>query len=307
MKACLLKINAPPVVVVYGEQMIPREIIRNNRNWTGSSTYNGGDPTTFDLFKLNDAEYLNGKEFLELINDFTDDRHDYFRGTLSLDLDGASVDGFKWFKATCAKPRRSFSLNSISGPLFITAENPYDAANYPRTPLSIPGTNVTTPYHQTSPELIFQVTNSSGTVESAYPKTIYLADRESYQWELAPYGTWIQTLWVRPDGVTTTFIINTATDVSNVAGKLTITKVAHGFLNGRLITYQSAGGGDIIGGLTIGSTYHVFNKTADTFELAVDSGGPSIAFVSTGTGANHTFTVISVVPTSSSILIIGQW
>jgi len=87
----------------------------------------------------------------------------------------------------------------------------------------------------------------------------------------------------------TPITIDTATAVSNVGGKLTITSATHGFSNGYNLYYLN-GGGTSIGGLTTATHYFVTNQSANTFELEATYGGGSINYESAGIGAAHTFT-----------------
>jgi hypothetical protein len=62
-----------------------------------------------------------------------------------------------------------------------------------------------------------------------------------------------------------------------------ITSTAHGLVDGAQLNYNNQGGTSITG-LTSGSDYFVVNKTVDTFQLALTSGGAAIDI--TGTGNN---------------------
>jgi hypothetical protein len=62
-----------------------------------------------------------------------------------------------------------------------------------------------------------------------------------------------------------------------------ITSTAHGLVNGAELNYNNQGGTSITG-LTSGNDYFVVNKTTDTFQLALTSGGAAIDI--TGTGNN---------------------
>jgi hypothetical protein len=62
-----------------------------------------------------------------------------------------------------------------------------------------------------------------------------------------------------------------------------ITSTAHGLVDGAELNYNNAGGTSITG-LTSGSDYFVVNKTVNTFQLALTSGGDAIDI--TGTGNN---------------------
>jgi hypothetical protein len=63
-----------------------------------------------------------------------------------------------------------------------------------------------------------------------------------------------------------------------------ITSTAHGLVNGAELNYNNQGGTSITG-LTSGSDYFVVNKTVDTFQLALTSGGAAIDITGTGNNA----------------------
>jgi hypothetical protein len=68
-----------------------------------------------------------------------------------------------------------------------------------------------------------------------------------------------------------------------------ITSTAHGLDNGAELNYNNQGGTSITG-LTSGNDYFVVNKTTDTFQLALTSGGAAIDISGTG---NNSQTFIS--------------
>ena len=68
-----------------------------------------------------------------------------------------------------------------------------------------------------------------------------------------------------------------------------ITSTAHGLVNGAELNYNNQGGTSITG-LTSGTDYFVVNKTVDTFQLALTSGGAAIDISGTG---NNSQTFIS--------------
>jgi len=61
----------------------------------------------------------------------------------------------------------------------------------------------------------------------------------------------------------------------------TFTSTAHGLVNGAELNYNNQGGTTITG-LTSGTDYFVVNKTTDTFQLALTSGGAAIDISGTG-------------------------
>jgi hypothetical protein len=67
--------------------------------------------------------------------------------------------------------------------------------------------------------------------------------------------------------------VNTTTNV--------FTSTAHGLVNGAELNYNNQGGTTITG-LTSGTDYFVVNKTTDTFQLALTSGGAAIDISGTG-------------------------
>jgi hypothetical protein len=73
-----------------------------------------------------------------------------------------------------------------------------------------------------------------------------------------------------------TTAVNTTTNV--------ITSTAHGLVDGAQLNYNNQGGTSITG-LTSGSDYFVVNKTVDTFQLALTSGGAAIDITGTGNDA----------------------
>jgi hypothetical protein len=75
--------------------------------------------------------------------------------------------------------------------------------------------------------------------------------------------------------------VNTTTNV--------FTSTAHGLVNGAELNYNNQGGTTITG-LTSGTDYFVVNKTTDTFQLALTSGGAAIDISGTG---NNSQTFIS--------------
>jgi hypothetical protein len=63
-----------------------------------------------------------------------------------------------------------------------------------------------------------------------------------------------------------------------------ITSTAHGLVDGAQLNYNNQGGTSITG-LTSGSDYFVVNKTVDTFQLALTSGGDAIDISGAGNNA----------------------
>ena len=83
-------------------------------------------------------------------------------------------------------------------------------------------------------------------------------------------ATAVATMTIATSGV------NTTTNV--------ITSTAHGLVDGAQLNYNNQGGTSITG-LTSGSDYFVVNKTVDTFQLALTSGGAAIDITGTGNNA----------------------
>lgn len=72
------------------------------------------------------------------------------------------------------------------------------------------------------------------------------------------------------------FTVNTGTDV--------FTSVAHGLANDTTVFVLSPHGGEIPEGLNPTVTYYVVNATADTFQLALTSGGSAVNVTTAGVG-----------------------
>lgn len=81
-------------------------------------------------------------------------------------------------------------------------------------------------------------------------------------------------------------------------GAETITFNSHGFNNGCIVEYSTAG--TAIGGLTSGAFYYVVGATANTFQLALTLGGAAINLSSAGVG-NQVFTPVVETRFSSNV------
>jgi len=81
-------------------------------------------------------------------------------------------------------------------------------------------------------------------------------------------------------GATAVATMTIATTDVNITTN-TITSTAHGLVNGAQLNYNNQGGTSITG-LTSGSDYFVINKTVNTFQLALTSGGDAIDISGTG-------------------------
>lgn len=77
---------------------------------------------------------------------------------------------------------------------------------------------------------------------------------------------------------TATFTADAGTDFA--------TSAAHGLTNGQRVTVSSSG--TLPAGLSDTLTYYVVNKTTDTFQLSLTSGGAAVDITSTGSGT-HTW------------------
>lgn len=69
------------------------------------------------------------------------------------------------------------------------------------------------------------------------------------------------------------FSFDSLSSITGVTSTDTFTKTAHGLLNDAQVIIRSKTGGS---GLTVGSTYYVVNKTTDTFQLSLTSGGAAV-------------------------------
>mgnify|MGYP000626688839 CR=1 FL=1 len=63
-----------------------------------------------------------------------------------------------------------------------------------------------------------------------------------------------------------------------------MTLTAHGYVNGDVVSISTSGA--LYTGLTAGKGYFVVNKTDNTFELSLTSGGTSIATTGTQSGTH---------------------
>jgi len=87
------------------------------------------------------------------------------------------------------------------------------------------------------------------------------------------YNTANRGLTAIADKVIATSAVNTTAN--------TITITGHGLVNGAELNYNNQGG-TTLGGLTSGNDYFVVNKTTDTIQLALTSGGDPIDLSGTG-------------------------
>ena len=199
MKKVLLRTNAPPVVMLVGEQGLVREIIRTDANWAGGAGTGS--------FSVNDAEWEINHSILQLDTNGnqTDDRFDAYRGTITLVADATAVDGYKWYAAVFTKPRRHYSFNSLAGAFWFTFENPYHTAD--RTPATL-GALDTSPYLPgTDPALIDQPVDA-GALEYSFPKASLVDGGASKFLDLPLYGIWANRCWIRPQGANAQVVID---------------------------------------------------------------------------------------------------
>lgn len=70
------------------------------------------------------------------------------------------------------------------------------------------------------------------------------------------------------------------------SGTDVLTSTAHGYVDGASLTVRNSGGG-LPGGLSAATTYYVRDRTADTFKIALTSGGSAIDITSNGTGTQY--------------------
>ena len=83
-------------------------------------------------------------------------------------------------------------------------------------------------------------------------------------------------------------------------GTETITSVAHGYVNGDAIRFQSTGG-SVPGGLTAGQTYYVVNAATDTYQVSTTVGGAAEDLTSAGSGTIET----CIATTTNNLTIDG--
>lgn len=83
-----------------------------------------------------------------------------------------------------------------------------------------------------------------------------------------------------------TFAAKSGTAFTADASTDFLTDAAHGLVNGdRVMVYNS--GGALPAGLSANTVYFIVNKTNDTFQLALTSGGSAIDLTTAGTGTNY--------------------
>lgn len=86
-----------------------------------------------------------------------------------------------------------------------------------------------------------------------------------------------------PSNLGSTFTANAGTD--------TLTSAAHGLNNGETISFSSSG--TLPGGISdysTGAYYYVINKTTNTFQISLTSGGSAVDITSAGTGTHDWYT-----------------
>lgn len=98
------------------------------------------------------------------------------------------------------------------------------------------------------------------------------------------------------DGGATTFTANSSTDF--------LTAVAHGMVNGDIF-YITNSGGALPTGLSTDLKYFVINKTDDTFQVALVSGGGAVDFSTAGSGT-HSFHEEFLVPDMRGNFPLGK-
>ena len=94
--------------------------------------------------------------------------------------------------------------------------------------------------------------------------------------------------------------VSTAVAVTTQGAGDTVTRVAHGQINGDIVYFATL---VTTTGIAISTTYYVVNKTADTFQLSLTNGGSVIDLVGDGSGTiTRAVTIVSFVVNTSITL-----
>lgn len=114
----------------------------------------------------------------------------------------------------------------------------------------------------------------------------YRVDAQSTPARIVPaYGeTWPSTQDV-PAAVVVTYVAGHLLPFTADAGTDTLTCAGHGLANGSPQRAQTIGG-VLCPGLTSGTDYYVINRTADTLQLSLTSGGSAVDITGAGTPPN---------------------
>lgn len=100
-------------------------------------------------------------------------------------------------------------------------------------------------------------------------------------------------------------ILENGTASVDVATNVLTTNGPHGLSNGTQIVFDVIESGSLPSGLSLETIYYVVNKTANTLQVALSSGGSPVAFGTAGSGS-ISFSNIPIIPASfSNVLEYG--
>ena len=92
------------------------------------------------------------------------------------------------------------------------------------------------------------------------------------------------------------------------AGTGTITKTAHGLVNGQVVYFTTTGA--LLTGITAGTHYYVVSASTDTFKISASEGGSAITFSGSQSGVHtlHYFGIANTTLVSLATWAIGfKW
>jgi len=195
MKKVKLNASAPQVVTAIDEGGVPLTLSR-------------AAGTDF-VFKVSDVAYLNGQPYFDISENVTDDRFDFFAGTLDFTSDANAIDAYKWYRAPFCKGRREIQITSDQD-IWVTFEDPYvvtfaqaDAdTTYPRDPVKFdPGSPTSMKPYRTGADfsLISQPVDAAGD-QYTYPKCFKIKQSSGVYTTIrfSIMGLFASDIWLRP-------------------------------------------------------------------------------------------------------------
>lgn len=96
-------------------------------------------------------------------------------------------------------------------------------------------------------------------------------------------------------------LVGTDSPVTFTASTSTVNRTAHGFANGKTVTFWNISGTT---GVVNGQVYYVINRTADTFQVSLTPGGAAVTLTGDGTAAltRYRQAIVTVTPQSGQNL-----
>ena len=90
-------------------------------------------------------------------------------------------------------------------------------------------------------------------------------------------------------------LVGTDSPVTFTASTSTVNRTAHGFTNGKTVTFWNISGTT---GVVNGQVYYVINRTADTFQVSLTPGGAAVTMTGDGTAAltRYRQAIVTVTP-----------